>query len=390
MKYGLLFSLLILGMGQLAAQGIEFFHGSWDEAVAKAKAEDKLIFVDAYASWCGPCKRMAKNVFPNDLVGEFYNKNFVCLKWDMEKDDHGIKFRQKYPVSAFPTLYYIDFTGEVVQNVRGAQMVEQFIELGKKALLSVDRSGLYEADYEKGDRSPELVYNYIKALNKVGKPSQKITNDYLRTQDNLTSADNLKIIFEGTMEADSKAFELLVENRPAIEAIFGAENVRARIEDACQNTVEKSIEFGVPDLMYEAQKLAKAHIPQQADAFTYRSEMKYAYTTRDVKTYLKAAKDYLKKIAKDNAEAHSEIATTIVSSFASDPKAMKDAEDYAGQAAKLGESYEYYYTYAIILNQNGKKDQALDAAKAALEMVKDTDRASSNLVMVLIRKLQEG
>ncbi|MCB0633854.1 MAG: hypothetical protein KDD15_29185, partial [Lewinella sp.] len=102
------------------------------------------------------------------------------------------------------------------------------------------------------------------------------------------------------------------------------------------------------------------------------------------------AKDYLKKIAKDNAEAHSEIATTIVSSFASDPKAMKDAEDYAGQAAKLGESYEYYYTYAIILNQNGKKDQALDAAKAALEMVKDTDRASSNLVMVLIRKLQEG
>jgi thiol-disulfide isomerase/thioredoxin len=377
-------------MSRLTAQGIEFFEGSWEEAVAKAKAEEKLIFVDAYASWCGPCKRMAKNVFPNDRVGEFYNKNFVALKWDMEKDPHGIKFRQKYPVNAFPTLYYIDFTGEVVQNVRGAQMVEQFIELGKKALLSVDRSGLYEADYEKGDRSPALVYNYVKALNKVGKPSQKITNDYLRSQDNLTSEENLKIIFEGTMEADSKAFELLVENRPAIEAIFGAENVQARIIDACRNTVKKAIEFGVPDLMYEAQKLAKANVPAQADAFAYRSEMDYAHTRRDSKTFLKAASGYLKKIAKDDAEAHSEIATVIANSFGSDPKAMKDAEEYAGRAAKLGESYEYYYSYAVILNQNGKKEDAIEAAKAAFEMVKDKDRASANLVQVFLRRLQEG
>lgn len=390
MKYGLLLSLLILGMGQLTAQGIEFFNGTWEEAVAKAEAEEKLIFVDAYASWCGPCKRMAKNVFPNDRVGEFYNKNFVSLKWDMEKDPNGIKFRQKYPVSAFPTLYYIDFTGEVVENVRGAQMVEQFIELGKKALLSVDRSDLYAADYEKGDRSPDLMYNYIKALNKVGKPSQKITNDYLRSQDDLTSEGNLKIIFEGTMEADSKAFELLTENRSAIEAIFGAENVRARIIDACRNTVKKAIEFGVPDLMYEAQKLAKAHVPEQGDAFTYKSEMEYAHTTRDSKTYLKAAKDYLKKIARDDAEAHSEIATMIANSFGIDPKAMKDAEEYAERAAKLGDSYEYYYSYAIILNQNGKKEEAIEAAKSALEMVKGKDRASTNLVQVFLRRLQEG
>lgn len=390
MKYGLLFSLLVLFAGQSLAQGIEFFKGSWEEAVAKAEAEDKLIFVDAYASWCGPCKRMSANVFPNERVGEFYNKNFVCLKWDMEKDDHGIKFRQTYPVGAFPTLYYIDFTGEVVQNIRGAQQVDQFIELGQEALKKVDRSELYATDYEKGDRSPELVYNYIKALNKVGKSSMKVTNDFLRTDPDLSKEANLKIIFEGTVEADSKIFETLVENRDRIESIFGKSDVEARVINACKNTVDKAIEFDVPDLIKDAQKLAAKHAPNLADAFTYKSEMEYALKRRDSKTYVKSAKDYLKKVAKDDGEAHGTIATIIANSFSQDDKAMSEAEDFAKRAAELSDTYQSYYTYAIILKQNGKTEEAMDAANQSLERAQKQGRAASQLVEMFIRKLQQG
>lgn len=390
MKYGLLFSLLVMLCGQSLAQGIEFFKGSWEEAVAKAEAEDKLIFVDAYASWCGPCKRMSANVFPNDRVGEFYNKNFVCLKWDMEKDDHGIKFRQKYPVSAFPTLYYIDFTGEVVQNIRGAQQVDQFIELGQTALQKVDRSDLYAADYDKGDHSPELVYNYVKALNKVGKSSMKVTNDFLRTNPDLTQEKNLKIIYEGTVEADSKIFETLIENRERIEGIFGKNEVEARIINACKNTVDKGIEFDMPDLVSEAQKLAGKHASSQADAFTYKSDMEYALKRRDSKTYVKSAKDYLKKIAKDDAEAHGTIATIIANSFSKDDKAMSEAEDFAKKAADLSDSYESFYTYAIILKQNGKTEAALEAANKSLDRAREKGRAASQIVEIFIRKLQQG
>lgn len=390
MKYGLLLSVLVLFAGRSLAQGIEFFKGSWEEAIAKAEAEDKLIFVDAYASWCGPCKRMSNNVFPNERVGEFYNKNFVALKWDMEKDEHGIKFRQKYPVNAFPTLYYIDFTGEVVQNIRGAQQVEEFIELGKQALQKVDRSELYAADYEKGDRSPDLVYNYVKALNKVGKSSLKVTNDFLRTDPDLSKPENLKIIYEGTVEADSKIFETLVEHRQEIESIFGKSEVEARIINACKNTVDKAIEFDFPDLMTEAQKLAGKHAPNLADAFTYKSDMEYALKRRDAKTYVKSAKDYLKKVARDDAEAHGTIATIIANSFNQDDKAMAEAEDFAKKAAELSDTYESYYTYAIILRQNGKTDEALDAANKSLERAKEKGRAASQLVEIFIRKLQQG
>lgn len=390
MKYGLLFSLLVLFAGQSLAQGIEFFKGSWEEAVAKAEAEDKLIFVDAYASWCGPCKRMSANVFPNERVGEFYNKNFVCLKWDMEKEDHGIKFRQKYPVSAFPTLYYIDFTGEVVQNIRGAQQVDQFIELGQTALKKVDRSELYATDYEKGDRSPALIYNYVKALNKVGKSSLKITNDFIRTDPDLSKDENLKVIFEGTVEADSKVFEVMVENRNRIEELFGVSNVEARIINACKNTVDKGIEFNMPDLIVEAQKLAGKHAPTLADAFTYRSDMEFALKRRDSKTYVKSAKDFLKKVATDDAEAHGNIATIIANSFSQDEKAMKEAEDFAERAAELSDSYESYYTYAVILKQNGKTDEARKAANKSLERAREKGRSASQLVELFIRKLEEG
>jgi len=94
------FMLALLFSSQLTSQGIEFFHGSWEEALEIAQQEDKPIFVDAYASWCGPCKRMAANVFPQAKVGEVFNANFINMKLDMEKPE-AAKFRVNHPVRAY-------------------------------------------------------------------------------------------------------------------------------------------------------------------------------------------------------------------------------------------------------------------------------------------------
>ncbi|MEZ4982775.1 MAG: thioredoxin family protein [Saprospiraceae bacterium] len=90
---------------------MDFFHGTWEEALEEATKQEKVIFVDTYASWCGPCKRMAATVFPNAKAGEFFNKHFINVKLDYEKEE-AATFRKKYPVQAFPTLYFIDYDGE--------------------------------------------------------------------------------------------------------------------------------------------------------------------------------------------------------------------------------------------------------------------------------------
>ena len=74
------FSIAIMLMAVVAAGAqTDFRHISLDEAAKAAKAEGKLIFIDVYTSWCGPCKMMANQTFPQKLVGDYMNKTFVCV-----------------------------------------------------------------------------------------------------------------------------------------------------------------------------------------------------------------------------------------------------------------------------------------------------------------------
>ena len=76
-------------------EGINFSNINFEEALKKAESENKMIFIDAYASWCGPCKMMDKTIFKDIDVGDFYNENFINLKIDMEKGE-GPKLKGKF------------------------------------------------------------------------------------------------------------------------------------------------------------------------------------------------------------------------------------------------------------------------------------------------------
>lgn len=112
-------------------KGIVFFDGTWEEALALAQKEDKLIFLDAYASWCGPCRMMSWRVFTDDKVGVFFNEKFINVKMDMEKGE-GPTLSQQYRVIAYPSLFFIDSDGKVKQTVIGYHSAEQLIEIGEK------------------------------------------------------------------------------------------------------------------------------------------------------------------------------------------------------------------------------------------------------------------
>lgn len=371
----LLFSILFLISGLVSAQdGITFFKGTWEEALTEAKAQDKIIFLDAYAVWCGPCKRMSATVFTDPEVGSFYNDKFINVKMDMEKGE-GKSLRSKYRVMAYPTLMYIDYTGKVVQRVKGARGVEEFIGLGKTALKKLDRSDVYAAEYEKGNRDPELVFKYVKALNNAGKPSVKIANEYLNSQSDLTTEDNLKFIYEATTIADSRIFDLFIKYRNGISGLFSEQLVNERILMACNQTVKRAIEFEDTSLLNEAQEKVKAHYPAVSKTFAIEKEMEFCLGLKDTEGYLEACKDYVKKEIKNDPEALNNLALDIRKYFKDDYQAMLSAEEISGRAAKSDQHFKYYLTYARILEENGKKTAAIKAMENCLKLVtKDRDR----------------
>lgn len=113
--------------------GIQFYRGSWNEALQLAKKENKLIFLDIYATWCGPCKKLKKNSFSNSEVGKFYNAKFINISLDGEQGD-GAMLAQKYRLTGYPSLLFIDGNEKVVGQTSGYHKPNELIELGQNLL----------------------------------------------------------------------------------------------------------------------------------------------------------------------------------------------------------------------------------------------------------------
>jgi thiol-disulfide isomerase/thioredoxin len=378
---GLIFVSLIQG------QGIDFFHGTFAEAVEKAKKEDKLVFMDAFAEWCGPCKRMAATVFKEEKVGNFFNQNFVNVKMDMEKGE-GQALSGRFNVSAYPTLLFINGKGELVQAGVGGLMSEEFLNLAKNALSKADNAKDLEKEYVSGKREPDFMVRYVRSLNRSGKSSLKVVNDFLQKNPDFNHAAVLKVIYEGTTQADSKVFDLLLKHSTKIKALYSDAMFQSKIETACLKTLENAKQFKSEALLQEAKNKFKQNVPEKYDAFEVEADIEYYQTVGEVKPYLKACNTCAKKVAKNDANQLYQLAKRMETAFPKDKTVLTQAEKYASKAAENGGLVHYYYTYSTILLKNNKKKDALTAANKALELAKASQPQSIQGVENLILQIK--
>ena len=169
MKKLILFVLLIVTtMMNVVAQNrnINFEQTKeWKKIIKKAKKENKLIFVDCYTSWCGPCKILSRNVFTNDAVADFFNAHFINAKFDMEKDRDGVILKKQFGIRFFPTLVFVDpVSGEVLHRMVGAGSPDWLLAGGKLAMDSDNNLRSLMKRYEKGERNGKFIRDYASVL----------------------------------------------------------------------------------------------------------------------------------------------------------------------------------------------------------------------------------
>ncbi|MDE5612366.1 MAG: thioredoxin family protein [Odoribacter sp.] len=136
---------------------------SLSEACKQAKAEGKLVFVDLYTSWCGPCKLMATKVFPDPQLGEFMNQHFVCVKYNTEEDDDGKMLMEMFNVQAYPTFLLLNSNRELENQIVAATLDP--LEFMKKVDGAIKASiASLKKQYADGDRQPAFLTNYLQQL----------------------------------------------------------------------------------------------------------------------------------------------------------------------------------------------------------------------------------
>ena len=214
---------------------------TFDEAIAAAKAEKKLVFIDVMTSWCGPCKMMAREVFPQQSVGDFMNSHFVCIKTDAEKGE-GITIKETYGVTAYPTFIIVDTDKKEVAKTVGYKEGGAFVAELERLLNPEATPEKLKARYDGGERTPELMKLYAGLLADEARNDRrnyqekmddvvKMVQDYFAslTDAQKLSADNMFVYTVYTKSTEDAAARYLGDN----QAKFPAE---------CQSTVKETLE----------------------------------------------------------------------------------------------------------------------------------------------------
>lgn len=174
MKLHRFLSLALMTAGALAmsAQGTVFMpEGStFQSALDKAGEEGKMVFLDCYTSWCGPCKKMSSTIFPMQEVGDFMNPKFVSIKIDMEKGE-GPALASDLEISAYPTFVIFKNDGSEIARFVGSSDAGKFIGRINKALTDTTLSSM-DSRFKAGERDRQFLFDYLSALNEVRRKKQ--------------------------------------------------------------------------------------------------------------------------------------------------------------------------------------------------------------------------
>lgn len=254
-------------------KGIHWTTGlSWEQVKQKAKAENKYIFIDAYTTWCGPCKMMDRYVYPNDTVGDFFNQHFISIKVQMDRTKNDGEYvrswyedaksmSRRYMIEAFPTAIFLSPDAKMVYKGQGFAPVQDFISMANVALTpgNVYHDPYLEyqnlvSEYKKGIKHYDRMADMIKTAFKLnnGDFARELLKDHVNYASTVSEKErytkgNIDVWSSFILKPDSKAFAFFLKDGDKIDKVMNQKGYSRDI-------VDKAIQARIVDSFFHMQK----------------------------------------------------------------------------------------------------------------------------------------
>lgn len=327
--------------------GITFSHLSLDEAIIKAKEENKMVFIDCYTSWCGPCKTLAKEVFTQKTVGDFFNRNYISIKLDMEKEGKSLK--QFLSVNVFPTLVFLDSNKQIIHKVVGSMEAS---ELLTEANLAKDGKGvsLYEKKFAEGERDATFLVEYLNMLDRANQKEtiKNVIKIYFEGVDkkDLISETNWLLLKKYVTDYKSREFNYLVSNKDKFIKLYGENDINNKIFSVVivgANSFLKS-EGDVKSLDKQAydkyMKYVKSNHKSDYEKVKFYSELNNSFELNDWTEYVSLVSEVLKTKTVETGDMSVYNWALRVSQACKDVELRKIAAQWAIDASKTSQYFK--------------------------------------------------
>lgn len=386
--------------------GIQFTNNlSWEQIKSKARAENRYIFLDVYTTWCGPCKQMAKDIFPLKEVGDFYNANFINVKVQIDvtkNDDDEVKAWYKdaqqiaktYTIQAFPTYLFLNPQGELVHRVLGGSSADRFISRGKDALNPDKQYFSLKRQYEAGKQDLNSLFKLVNAAVEADDQAfiPVIARKYFSTPRELNTPDVIKLLPYATTRSSDVGFTFFLNNSAFADSVLGkgvSEGIVKTVilnEQVIPQLRSGEIKQNGPMVMYTGETKKSVNWP----AIKKNLELKYPQFSNEI--YLKSRKLYFEweadfinfaltmdKYIADFPDQQNKYELNNLAWWVfeknNDPKVLKSALLWSKMTLEGSTAKEVMFmdTYANLLYKLGRKQEAIELETEAVKLSGEKD-----------------
>lgn len=249
--------LKMIAQGESNKKGIQWTEGlSWEQVKEKAKKENKYIFVDAYTTWCTPCKAMDRDVYPNDSIGNYFNDRFISVKVQMDKtakDNEQVKswykdaetLQKQFLIEYYPCFVFLSPEGKIVHKAGGYKTVSDLVAIAKAAIVpgktyddEYEKYRLLAADYSNGNKDFDKMPYMITTAYKLGEIDFGKQLLYEHT-DHVASLsprerytrENIEMWAGFTLKSDGKRFVFFYKDGDKIDKVMNKKGYAASVVD---------------------------------------------------------------------------------------------------------------------------------------------------------------